>query len=278
MTKRSVHKDITDYVARGRAAVTIPGAEPVFVNVGPAAFLILHGWCASAESVRFLTAGLAEVGYSVLAPTLPGHGTTATDMLRFGPSDWIAAAREAAQLLGRTHHTVYVLGVSMGGSLALQLAALEPEIIKATVTVNAPVFLANPELARTFMAGSAEELLPGWETPQFVGPPEPEICYPARSRKSGIDLYAMTGLANDLLPAVTSPLLVLQSTKDQIVPKENADAIVLRAKSQVKKVVWLDRSRHSSQLDLDRERIVLEIARFVSQTNSAHSQDNELTC
>lgn len=46
------------HLVRGRAAVTIPGAEPVFINKGNFAFLMLHGWCATAESVRFLTAGM----------------------------------------------------------------------------------------------------------------------------------------------------------------------------------------------------------------------------
>ena len=268
MESSAISGELDDYIARGRATVTIAGAEPVFVKRGTSAFLILHGWCATAESVRFLTAGIAGGGYSVLAPTLPGHGTTAQDMISRGPADWIHAARHAFQLLGRHFNAVHVAGVSMGGALALQLAALEPDQVASVTTVNAPIFLANPRLAVEVMQGPPETSLTSWNAPSFVGPPVPEIIYEERSHKSGMDLITMAALARETLPAIRAPLLAIQSRRDPIVPPSCAEEILAVAGSAVKKRVWLDNSFHTSQLDVDHKQIVattLEFARTLNQ-------------
>lgn len=254
--ERALPSDVENYLIKGRAAVRASGTEPVHIDKGEDAFLVLHGWCATAESVRFLTAGIVAEGFSVLAPTLPGHGTSPDDMQRFGPLDWIAAGREALELLARHHRRVTLLGTSMGGTLALQLAALMPEVVSGLVTVNAPLFLANPDFAVAVMSGRATDALPGWERTEFMGPPVPEFTYSKRSRKSGADLLAMAALAREALPRVVAPLLVLHSIKDQVVPISSAEEIVARAGSASKSLVLLTHSLHAAQLDQDRDRIV----------------------
>lgn len=253
---RPVPVEIDAYLAKGRATVHAPGTEPVYVAGDDDAFLVLHGWCASAESVRFLTAGIATAGYSVLAPTLPGHGTSAEDMQRFGPLDWVAAGLEAMMLLGRHHKKLTIVGTSMGGTLALQLAALAPEKVAGLVTVNTPIFLSNSGFALDVMSGPASEALPGWESTAFMGTPVPEFTYTHRSRKSSADLLTMASLAREILPCVRAPLLVLHSVHDQIVPFSCAEEIVARAGSSVKSLVPLTRSLHAAHLDQDRDQIV----------------------
>ena len=268
MESSAISGELDDYIARGRATVTIAGAEPVFVKRGASAFLILHGWCATAESVRLLTAGIAGGGYSVLAPTLPGHGTTAQDMISRGPADWIHAAHRAFQLLGRHFNAVHVVGVSMGGALALQLAALEPDQVASVTTVNAPVFLSNSNLAIEVMLDPPESSLTNWNAPSFFGPPVPEITYEQRSRKSGMDLFTAAALAREALPAVRAPLLVFHSRHDPIVPPSCAEEILAIAGSAVKRRIWLHNSFHTSQLDVDHKQIVtttLEFARTLNQ-------------
>lgn len=103
---------LPDYLAQQAERVTIPGAQPYFLDgTSETAFLTLHGWAATAESVRFLARGLADAGHAVLAPTLPGHGTSPEDMVRFGPTDWMAAARDGLAVLRDRFERVFVLGV-----------------------------------------------------------------------------------------------------------------------------------------------------------------------
>ena len=246
--------------------VTIPGAEAAFL-AGPdadTAILALHGWGASAESMRFLGGGLAASGFAVLMPTLPGHGTDPEDLARTGPSEWIAEARRALVALADVYERVYLLGVSMGGALALQIACLECDRVAGLVTLNAPVCLDRPAFAREVMDGAAADRLSTWEGPAFVGPAVPEITYPERSRKSGIDLLAMTALAREALPLVRAPVLVLQSVSDHVVPRRSAETILAEVSSTTKSIGWLHRSYHMAQLDLDRDDVVRRTAAFIN--------------
>ena len=259
---------LPDYVAQQAGRVTMPGAQPYFVQGSTGiAFLALHGWSATAESLRFLAEGLAKAGHTVLAPTLPGHGTTPDDMTQFGPVEWSAAGREAVNVLRSSHAQVFVLGVSMGGALAIQLAGSLPQLIDGVITVNAPVFFGRPEFAREIIGAPAEASLAGWSVPAFMGPTVPEISYPERRKRSGSDIYAMCGLAREILPLVFSPLLVFQSVNDPVVPKECADEILAKAGSAQKRVVWLEQSYHVSQLDLDRDLIVQASLDFAEMAN-----------
>ena len=264
MTDAAKSEALASSIAAQSRTVTLAGAEPRFVEAGPTAVLMIHGWGASAESLRFLADGAVEAGHSVCVPTLPGHGRSAQDMAKTGPSDWIASARHALVLLAERFGPVHVVGVSMGGTLALQLAALEPSLVSSVVVVNAPLELDQPRFALDLIGGPAETLLPAWPGPVFIGPPVEEITYPARSRKSGIDLLAMAALAREVLPEVKAPLLVLQSVQDRVVPSGNAEMIRMRAGSATKRVAWLYRSLHASQLDLDRDEVVRQILSFIA--------------
>lgn len=255
---------MSDYLAEQGARIRIAGAEPYLLSGSTdIAFLALHGWAASAESLRFVAQGLFAAGHTVLVPTLPGHGTSPADMVRFGPVDWNAAAEEGLKVLRQQFEKVFVLGVSMGGALALQLAATNGNEIAGVVTVNAPVLMSRPEFAREIASAPSGASLGGWQIPAFKGPEVPEISYPVRYKKSGADLYAMCGIAREILPLVISPLLILQALADPVVPQASAEEILENAGSTDKQIVWLDNSYHVSQLDLDRDRIVQETLDFV---------------
>ena len=261
---------IKGILASTLARVTIAGSEATFFARGEEAFLLLHGWGASAESLRFLAAGVAAAGYSALSPTYPGHGTDIVDMMKTGPCDWFASAHDALCALSERYGRVYVLGVSMGGCLAVQLASLRPELIAAVVTVNAPVFLGRPSYARELLSGPLDGRIALAEGPSLIGEPVHEITYGHRSRKSGIDLITMSALSWEVLPLVEAPLLVFQSVLDNQVCKESADEILLMAGSKVKNIVWLRNSYHTSQLDDDRDIIInfgVDFARSVASAN-----------
>ena len=261
----SVPDDIKAILDAQSAAVTIPGTGPFFApGTKREAFLLLHGWSASPESLRYLRQGIAEAGYGVLVPVLPGHGTDADDQARFGPHEWMQTARQALSVLRARYDKVHVLGVSMGGTLALLLAALEPDAVGTVTTVNGPVTMSDPDLATAILDYAPQDPLPGWSPPLFKGPPEPEVSYKDRTCKSAVDFIAVCGLARDLLPKVVSPILILQSSDDTIVDKSNAELILAGVGSRRKEIRWLHRSYHIAQLDLDRGRVVALALEFVA--------------
>jgi carboxylesterase len=87
--------------------------------------------------VRSLAEGLATAGFPVRAVRLAGHGTNVADLARTGWPDWLASASSGLDVLRASVPRVAIAGVSMGGLLAIRLAATRPQD-DATLVLCAP--------------------------------------------------------------------------------------------------------------------------------------------
>ncbi len=56
---------------------------------------MLHGFTGNPQSMRGLALALADAGFTVEMPLLPGHGTDISDMLPTRWKDWSEAAETA---------------------------------------------------------------------------------------------------------------------------------------------------------------------------------------
>lgn len=92
----------------------------------------LHGFVASSPEQPFLHA-LADRGFGVTAPNLPGFGATETSPNLRGLHDWIWALSEIVDLVGMSGRPV--VASSIGAMLALELAAVRPEAFPSMVLV-----------------------------------------------------------------------------------------------------------------------------------------------
>ena len=72
-------------------------------------------------------------------PRLPGHGTTWQEMNTTTWADWYGEIERAFEALADQVDTVFVCGLSMGGGLALRLAADHPDRVAGLVLVNPAV-------------------------------------------------------------------------------------------------------------------------------------------
>ncbi|MDQ3612494.1 MAG: alpha/beta fold hydrolase, partial [Actinomycetota bacterium] len=124
----------------------LPGAEPVDLPGGPVGALLCHGFTGTTQSIRPWAEHLAAAGLTVKAPRLPGHGTRWQDLNGTGFADWYAELeRSFDDLLGRCE-SVFVMGLSMGGTLALRLAELRADRVAGLVVVNASLATERRDL------------------------------------------------------------------------------------------------------------------------------------
>ena len=115
------------------------GAEAWTHDGGPVGVLVIHGFTGSPISMRPWAEHLAAEGFTVALPRLPGHGTTWKDMSVTRWDDWYAEVDRALSSLRESCETVFVMGLSMGGSLTLRLAEKRPGDIAGIVLVNPAV-------------------------------------------------------------------------------------------------------------------------------------------
>ncbi|MFW6188532.1 MAG: alpha/beta hydrolase, partial [Actinomycetota bacterium] len=125
----------------GPAAGPAPGAPFHHRAEGPAGALVLHGFTGVPFSVRPWGRALHEAGAEVVGPVLPGHGTRWEDLAGVRWEQWRDAAAAHVRELRARHDVVVVCGLSMGGALALHLAALLP--VDGVVAVNPALSLVS---------------------------------------------------------------------------------------------------------------------------------------
>jgi carboxylesterase len=211
-----------------------------------------------------LAEALAEDGYTVRVARIAGHGTSPEDLAATTWQDWIESARFALDSMRSQCSDVAVVGLSMGGAIALYLAATAQT--RAVVALSTPLRL-RPVIAR--LAGAVRRYVPYVPVIARVGPRAADV----RQYQAGylrIPLGATGDLAEllertvELLPQVTVPVLVAQGRRDWAIPAESSETILAGVASEVRRLVWLPRSGHVVTLDVDRAGLFSEVRRFLA--------------
>jgi pimeloyl-[acyl-carrier protein] methyl ester esterase len=117
--------------------------------------VLLHGWGANLRVFDELTAALAR-RFRVIALDLPGHGRSSWDPHATTPA---AQAWRVCETLAPLTNRYSLLGWSLGGQFALDLAAALPGGIERLVLVaTTPKFLAAPGWRHGLKAAALEAL------------------------------------------------------------------------------------------------------------------------
>ncbi|MEW2549183.1 alpha/beta fold hydrolase [Streptomyces sp. NPDC047002] len=242
----------------------LPGAEPFRHAGGDVGVLLCHGFTGSPRSLRPWAEYLAGRGLTVSLPLLPGHGTRWQDMQPTGWRDWYAGVDQALGELREECGQVFVFGLSMGGALALRLAAKRAKDVSGLVLVNPAVRMHG---LAPYALPLLRHVLPSAKglANDIARDGVDEIGYdrvPLRAAHSMRQLFA---LVDGALPQVTQPLLLLHSKQDHVVPPWDAERVLSRVSSADVREVVLEQSYHVATLDHDAERIFEESAAFVAR-------------
>lgn len=231
---------------------------------------VVHGFTGNPNSTRPVAERLHREGFTVEVPLLPGHGTSVKDMARTRYADWRAEAeRVLDDLRGRCDEVVLV-GLSMGGTIALDLAGSRPSDVAGVVTINAQILDPDQLLAKLapvlqHVAPIVPRDLAGLPSDDIAKPGADERAYPSVSAKAAQSLIRELPRIRAQLVDVTMPLLVAYSPQDHSVPAKNSRAVTEFAASADLTELVLDRSYHVATLDYDAELLEDAIVAFVAR-------------
>jgi carboxylesterase len=241
----------------------IPGCEPWSASGGPRGALVIHGFTGNPQSLRGLAEALNGAGYAVELPLLPGHGTSVDDLVDTGWADWSAAVETAYEALAARADKVVVAGLSMGGSLALWLAARHPEIA-GVVCVNPAV-----EMGAEMVDGIRQMVDGGVDRIPAIGgdvadPAGREKAYDATPLRPLLSLAEAAAETVDDLAKIACPVLLMTSPQDHVVDPRNSDIVAERVSGAVERVT-LERSYHVATLDYDKDLIFERTIEFAGR-------------
>jgi carboxylesterase len=229
--------------------------------------LLVHGFTGSPASMKPWARYLAEQGYAVEVPRLPGHGTRWQDLNRVAWTDWYAEAQRGFDTLHQTCSAVVVCGLSMGGSVALRLAEVRADQVSGVVLVNPFVSSDRKELKALAVLKHVVPSLRGVVN-DIKKPGQDEVGYdrlPLKGLAQVLDLWKV--VVPDL-GRVTQPLLYFRSSADHVIDASSSPTVLSAVGSTDVEERMLENSYHVATLDHDASRIFEESAAFIARVTA----------
>lgn len=246
----------------------LPGAEAYHHAGGSTGVLLCHGFTGSPQSLRPWAEFLAEAGLTVSLPRLPGHGTTWQEMARTRWEDWYAEVDRAFDELRAATDEIFVMGLSMGGCLALRLAELRGQAVSGLVLVNPSV---TAETKLFLLAPVLKLVVPSLKgvTNDIKKPGVTELGYDRVPVKAAATLPGLWQVTTRHLDQVSQPVLVYRSTTDHVVGAANIEILRRALPANQLEVRECPDSYHVATLDNDADAIFAGSLEFVRSHSHA---------
>jgi carboxylesterase len=194
-------------------------------GIAKTAVLCLHGYTGRPGDLRYQAEKLASAGIAVSVPRLPGAGTDLEDLSSTSRGDWRRRAYDSWLDLRSVYESVSILGYSMGGLLALDLA---DDVGPEKLVLLAPALFTTHKLMRFTallapFAGVLPELNTGW-TPGDEDDEETrehgQRYWTRRDLRSAAQLFRLQGEVRRKLRKIRTPVFSIISRRDKSVPAE----------------------------------------------------------
>lgn len=182
--------------------------------------LLVHGLMAAPEEVREWADYLHARGYTVYAPRMAGHGTSALDLANRRVEEWMDSVDRGRRILECCCDHIVVAGFSTGGAVALQTVIRQPDAFSAVISISAPLKF------RSFSAHFAELVHYGNRLLQLTGlgayqkayvtnhADNPHINYLRCPVSSIVQIKRLMRSIRRDLPTIRIPSLIMHADQD----------------------------------------------------------------
>ena len=246
---------------------SIPNSAGFTLPGGKIGVLVIHGFTSTPISIAPWAKFLNNSGYTVIAPLLPGHGTTWQQMNQTTWQQWYDEVEKSFLQLKQSCDRVFIAGFSMGGALALRLCQIRGSEVEGLIVLNPSVhdrrwFMKLLPVLK-FLIGSVAK------GPTDVAAPNPPLHSYARTPLKALDsLRNLWKLVERDLYLIDLPIMVAYSVNDHAVDPENSMTVIDNVFSVDIREVAFENSFHNVALDFDVEQLNIESKIFIEDVLS----------
>jgi pimeloyl-ACP methyl ester carboxylesterase len=247
------------------------GGAPVFYRQAGEGktILILHGWGSNSDTWRITQHELAQRGFRVVVPDLPGFGQSQEPSTDWSLQEYSEFVHQFAQQLNLQSYTL--VGHSFGGRIGLDYAVRYPREVQQLVLCGAAGVTRHKRLrARVFLGvtkiGNAIFSIPGLRFLRstirqlWYGFTQEQDYYQASARMQAVMRNVLEENLRPRLPHITAHTLLLWGGDDTVTPL--SDAHIMHTTIPLSQLHIFPHAHHGLQLEVPIQ-LAKHISRFV---------------
>lgn len=264
------------------------GEQGFMYGEGEDAVLLVHGLTGTPAEMKHYGKVIARKGFAVVCPVLAGHCATMQALNRTTWRDWVDGIEKVFVAMSQQYRRVFIAGLSMGALIALMIAARRPQVVAGVILLSVtfvydgwnipafkqkyllPLVLYTPlryfvqweetapygikcERTRAMVAAVLENK--DAKTSEKIG----YFKTPATVIFQSVKLIQAT---RKCLPQVTTPLLIVHSTEDDMASLNNAYLVEKSVSSHQVETFYIGDTYHVLTLDKRKDDIAKRSAEF----------------
>jgi len=252
----------------------IPTAEPFFLlgNSSKPACLLIHGFTGTPKEMRWMGEFLYQHGYTCLGIRLAGHATDPEDMIRSRWTDWVASVEDGYQLLRGVNNNIFLVGLSMGGILALFMSTQLAPRVKGVIAMSTPSrlptdypiwFIELISYVMRYRPKSKEPPGSGWFDKAAY---KDHVAYAKNPVRSTAELKKLILEMRAVLPKINVPVLLMHSKDETYISPDNIEEIyagLVNVSDKTK--LYITGSGHNLPRDASREQVFHSALEFIQR-------------
>ena len=265
---QEVEREYASRFPHDRAGIAAGAEGYVLPGTNGRGVLLLHGSGDSPQSLRHLAVALNAAGYAVHAPLLPGHGRSPGVFAATTAADYQDAVQRELAAIERSYAWSGVVGLSMG-------AALATSAVSESAGVGALVLLA-PYMIPPRSVRTTKRMAPIWSlfVPFVRGRGASSIhdaeagaqsrAYGTFSKGALSALVASADAGFRALGRIRVPVLVINSTQDNRIPRELAERVLGEIRAPLEQH-WLEGCGHVITADYCKNDVARIVVAFLAR-------------
>lgn len=218
------------------------------------AIVLIHGFNGEPADMEYLHDYLAAKGLTSYLLKLNGHGGKRLDMARNGCQSWLNGVRRDMGEIAARHTHVHLVGFSMGGLLAANVA--KSFNVEKLVFVNTPIYFWNLSQIAANIRNDLKLKTYGKIKYYFCASHSAPLL-------SLLNFVRILLLSKPKFKNITNRALILQTKNDDTVQPRSALYIKTKLKGPVK-LVWFATGGHMLFADARREEAANAVYTFLT--------------